>query len=94
MDRELAMGILNIASLNVGLARMRTLGNGDVVIRQERSLGFLEGDNRDIVRRLVLGLGRNRGGIQPDAVQEAIDGDSTFFVVGTLGVEPQSRGGS
>jgi hypothetical protein len=94
MDRELAMSVLNITSLNVCLPRMGALGHGDIVIRQQRSLGFLKRDYRDIVRRLVLGLGRDRGGIEPDTVQEAIDCDATFFVVGPLGVQPQSSGRS
>ncbi len=72
---------------------MRPFGHGDVVVGQQRSLGFLESDDRDVVGRLVLGLGRDGGGVLADRVEEAVDRDPAFLVVGALGVEPLGGGG-
>ena len=87
------MCILNVACLDIGLPRMRTLGHGDVVVGQQGSLGFLESDDRDIVGRLELGFGRHGGGILADGVEEAVDRDPAFLVIGTLGFEPLGGGG-
>ena len=93
-DRAAAVGVLDVAGLDIGLSRVRAFGHGDVVVGQQGPLGLLEGDDRDVVGRLVLGLGRHRLSVLADGVEEAVDRDPAFLVVGPLGLEPLGRGGS
>ena len=67
--------------------------HGDVVVGQQRPLGLFESADRDVVGRLVLGLGRHGGGILADGVEETVDRDSAFLVVRSLGVQPLGGGG-
>ncbi len=92
-DVVLPVGILDVAGLDVRLPRVRALGHGDVVVGQQGPLGFLQGDDRDVVRRLVLGLGRDGRRVLADRVEEAVDRDPAFLVIGPLGVEPLGGGG-
>ena len=84
------MGALDVAGLSVGLARVGAFGDGDVVVREQSSFGFFQGNDRDIVSRLVLGLSRHGGSVLADGVEESVDGDPAFLVIGPLRFEPES----
>ncbi len=85
---ELPMSTLDIAGLDVGLPRLRAFGDGDVVVGQQGPLGLFQGDDRDVVSRLVLGLRGDGRGVLADGIEEAVDRDPAFLVIRTLGVEP------
>ncbi len=92
-DRELAVRGLLVAGLDVRLPRVRAFGHRDVVVGQQGPLGLLEGDDRDVVARLELGLLGDRAGVLADGVEVAVDRDPAFLVERPLGLEPLGRGG-
>ena len=73
---------------------MRPLGHRDVVVGQQGALGFLEDDDRDVVQGLVLRFGRHGLGVLADRVEEPVDRDPAFLVIGPLGVQPLGGRGS
>ena len=87
-DRQLAVGVLLVAGLDVRLPRLRAFGHGDVVVGQQRPLGLLERDDRDVVGGLELGLLGHGLGVLADGVEVAVDRDPAFLVERPLGLEP------
>ena len=82
------MGTLDVASLDVGLPRMRTFRNSDIVVSQKSPLGLFQRHDRDIVGRLVLRLVGHCGRILADGIEVAIQGDLAELQEVPLGFEP------
>ena len=67
---------------------MRTLGDGNIVISQQGAFGLFQGHDRDVVRGLVLSFRGDGRRVLADCVEEAVDGDTAFLIIRSLGVEP------
>ena len=70
------------------------VGHDDPVIGQQRALGLLQGNDRYVISRPVLGLGPDGRRILTDCVQEAVDCDPALRVICPLGIEPGGGGSS